>query len=87
MEDLMHLHDLKSYLVQEYIPNCKEYTVDCYISRDGEILTTVPRERIEIMGGESTRTRTCRNSILEEPEPESDRDLLSPRTRQPSVPS
>lgn len=66
MEDLMHLHDLKSYLVQEYIPNCKEYTVDCYISRDGEILTTVPRERIEIMGGESTRTRTCRNSILEE---------------------
>lgn len=65
MEDLMHLQDLKNYLVQEYIPNCKEYTVDCYISHMGEILTTVPRERIEIMGGESTRTRTCRNEILE----------------------
>lgn len=66
MEDLMHLQDLKNYLVQEYIPNCKEYTVDCYISSKGEILTTVPRERIEIMGGESTRTRTCHNSILEQ---------------------
>ncbi|MDE5674003.1 MAG: ATP-grasp domain-containing protein [Muribaculaceae bacterium] len=65
MEDLMHLQDLPNYLVQEYIPNCKEYTVDCYISGKGEILTTVPRERIEIMGGESTRTRTCRNEILE----------------------
>lgn len=65
MEDLMHLSDLKNYLVQEYIANRKEYTVDCYISRKGEVLTTVPRERIEIMGGESTRTRTCHNETLE----------------------
>lgn len=65
MEDLMHLNDLKKYLLQEYIENCREYTVDCYISRSGEILVTVPRERLEIMGGESTRTRTCRNATLE----------------------
>lgn len=66
MEELMHLNDLQNYLLQEYIENCKEYTVDCYISHAGEILVTVPRERLEIMGGESTRTRTCRNEILEE---------------------
>ena len=65
MEELMHLNDLQNYLLQEYIENCKEYTVDCYISHAGEILVTVPRERLEIMGGESTRTRTCRNEILE----------------------
>jgi len=65
MEDLMHLNDLKKYLLQEYIENCKEYTVDCYIDKKGEILVTVPRERLEIMGGESTRTRTCHNEILE----------------------
>lgn len=65
MDDLMHLSDLGNYIIQEFIPNMREYTVDCYISRRGEILTTVPRERIEIMGGESTRTRTCRNEILE----------------------
>ena len=65
MEELMHLNDLQNYLLQEYIENCKEYTVDCYISHAGDILVTVPRERLEIMGGKSTRTRTCRNEILE----------------------
>lgn len=66
IEDLMHLSDLKNYIVQEFLPNCREYTVDCYISRKGEVLTTVPRERIEIMGGESTRTKTCHNETLEQ---------------------
>jgi len=65
MEDLMHLQDLKNYLLQEYIENCKEYTVDCYVDHYGNILVTVPRERLEIMGGESTRTRTCHNEVLE----------------------
>ena len=65
MEELMHLNELKNYIIQEYIQNYKEYTVDCYISRQGETLLTVPRERLEIMGGESTRTRTCRNEVLE----------------------
>ncbi|MDE5886518.1 MAG: ATP-grasp domain-containing protein [Muribaculaceae bacterium] len=65
MEEFMHLDDLKNYLVQEYIENAKEYTVDCYIDRKGRILTTVPRERLEIMGGESNRTRTCHNEIIE----------------------
>ena len=60
VEDLMHLENLDSYIIQEYIENAKEYTVDCYIDRNGEILCTVPRERIEIMGGEVNRTRTCR---------------------------
>ena len=65
MEDLMHLQDLKNYLLQEYIENRQEYTVDAYIDHTGRILVTVPRERLEIMGGESTRTRTCHNEILE----------------------
>lgn len=60
MDDLMHLENLSGYLVQEYIVNREEYTVDCYISRDGEILCTVPRIRLEVMGGEATRTRTAR---------------------------
>lgn len=65
IEDLMHLQNLHDYLVQEFISNKKEYTVDAYIDMQGHILVTVPRERIEIMGGESTRTKTCRNEILE----------------------
>ena len=60
VEDLMHLENLDSYIIQEYIENAKEYTVDCYVDAKGEILVTVPRERIEVMGGEVNRTKTCR---------------------------
>lgn len=60
MEELMHLENLTDYLVQEYIEDRDEYTVDCYVSQEGEILCTVPRLRIEVMGGEVTRTKTCR---------------------------
>lgn len=66
MEDLMHLKDIKSYIIQEFIEDRKEYTVDCYVDAAGRILVTVPRERLEIMGGESTRSRTCRNQELEQ---------------------
>lgn len=60
VEDLMHLENLDNYLIQEYIEDFREYTVDCYVSQQGEILVTVPRERLEVMGGEVTRTQTCR---------------------------
>lgn len=60
MEDLMHLENIGDYILQEYIGNREEYTVDCYVSQKGEILCTVPRRRIEVMGGEVTRTITCR---------------------------
>ncbi len=64
VEDLMMLQNLDKYIIQEYIENNREYSVDCYISANGEILATVPRERLEIMGGEVTRTKTFRNDHL-----------------------
>lgn len=64
VDDLMLLADLDKYLIQEYIEHNREYSVDCFISQEGEILTTVPRERLEIMGGEVTRTKTFRNDHL-----------------------
>lgn len=64
VDDLMLLADLDKYLIQEYIEHNREYSVDCYVSEEGEILTTVPRERLEIMGGEVTRTKTFRNDHL-----------------------
>jgi len=66
IEDLMHLENLNDYLVQEYIEENEEYTVDAYVSKEGEILVAVPRLRIETMGGEVTRTVTCHNKTLEE---------------------
>lgn len=66
LDELMHLENFNDYLVQEYIENREEYTVDCYVSQKGEILTVVPRCRLEVMGGEVTRTMTCRNAKLDE---------------------
>lgn len=66
LDNLMHLENLSDYLIQEYIENCREYTVDCYINQQGEILVMVPRKRLEVMGGESTRTVTVREPRLQE---------------------
>lgn len=60
IEDLMHLENLSDYLVQEYIEDNSEYTVDCYVDRSGKPMVIVPRKRLEVMGGEVTRTETCR---------------------------
>lgn len=65
IEDLMHLENLQEYIVQEYIEDREEYTVDCYVTQAGQILTVVPRARLEVMGGEVTRTITCRNAVLD----------------------
>ena len=65
IEDLMHLQNLSGYIIQEFLRNCKEFTVDSYIDSEGRILVSVPRERIEVMGGESTRTKTCKNEELQ----------------------
>lgn len=58
--------DPSQYLIQEYIETRREYTVDCFVDRDGQIIVTVPRERLEIAGGEVTRTMTVdRDDIIE----------------------
>lgn len=59
--DLEALCDMDAYLVQERIDRREEYTVDCYVdTRDGRIMAVSPRLRIEVSGGEVTRTRTVR---------------------------
>ncbi|MDE7146274.1 MAG: ATP-grasp domain-containing protein [Duncaniella sp.] len=46
------------YLIQEYIRNRIEYTVDCYISMSGEVVCVSPRVRLEVIGGEVSKTMT-----------------------------
>lgn len=54
------------YLIQKYISRREEYTVDCFISNDSQIICTVPRRRLEIIGGEVSRTITVlRNDIID----------------------
>lgn len=66
IEDLMHLDNIDDYLIQEYIEKPFEFTVDCYVDQQGEIMVCVPRKRLEVMGGEVTRTQTCRIKQLDE---------------------
>ena len=52
------------YLIQTYYPHREEYTVDCYVTRRGEILCISPRRRLEVVGGEVSRTVTIDSSEI-----------------------
>lgn len=47
------------YLIQERIDRREEYTVDCYASvADGRVIVASPRRRLQVAGGEVTKTVT-----------------------------
>ncbi len=50
--------DSHKYLIQAYYPEREEYTVDCYISQNGDVMCVSPRRRLEVTGGEVSRTVT-----------------------------
>ena len=55
------------YLIQQYIADREEYTVDCYVGmHDNEVKCAVPRLRIATAGGEVTKTETRHLPALEE---------------------
>lgn len=56
---------VSEYLLQEYIPDAEEITVDCYRTVSGKIIAVVPRIRLEVLGGEATRTRTINSPEIE----------------------
>lgn len=51
-------------LVQDYLDG-KEFTVDAYFSREGELISYVPRYRLVIRSGVSDRGRTFKDKVLE----------------------
>lgn len=65
-DDLRHVtRTADEYIIQEYIANRDEYTVDCYVGTvDGEVKCAVPRIRIATAGGEVTRTETRKNAEI-----------------------
>ncbi|MDE5727841.1 MAG: ATP-grasp domain-containing protein, partial [Duncaniella sp.] len=56
--DFRRVCRMEGYMMEAYIENRVEYTVDAYISSKGKVLCVSPRLRIEVLGGEVTRTRT-----------------------------
>ena len=58
--------EASEYLFQQYISPRTEYTVDCYVARNGEVICAVPRVRLETQGGEASVTQTVENREIEE---------------------
>lgn len=57
-------HDIEHYFIQQYFSPSTEYTVDCYVNKENEIISVVPRIRLEVAGGEVTKTITEKNLFL-----------------------
>ena len=53
-------------LIQEFIPG-KEYTLDILADLEGQVLSVVPRERLEVRAGEVSKSRTVyRRDLIEQ---------------------
>jgi carbamoyl-phosphate synthase large subunit len=53
----------KDYIFQEYI-DAQEYTVDVFIDKNSNIISVVPRLRIEVRAGEVSKARTIKDSVI-----------------------
>ena len=58
------LENKDDYVIQKYIADRDEYTVDCYVSTSGKIISIVPRIRIQTAGGEVMNSETRRDKDL-----------------------
>lgn len=57
------LNIFEDIIIQEFI-DWKEYTVDLFADFDGNVISAVPRERINVLGGESFVTKTFKNENI-----------------------
>lgn len=58
------LQNKDDYVIQQYIADREEYTVDCYVTTSGKIISIVPRLRIQTAGGEVMNSETRRDNNL-----------------------
>lgn len=58
------LQNKEDYVIQQYIEDREEYTVDCYVTTSGKIVSIVPRLRIQTAGGEVMNSETRRDKDL-----------------------
>lgn len=49
-----------NYIFQEFIQG-EEFTVDVFINKKGDVISIVPRQRIEVRAGEVSKARTVKN--------------------------
>jgi len=62
-EEFKSRYSESDYLIQQFII-ADEYTVDCYVDKLQNIISTVPRKRLEVYGGEATRSITVKDQQI-----------------------
>ena len=58
------LKDLNNYLIQDFIADHTEFSVDCYVSQKGKVTSIVPRIRLETAGGEAIKSKTIKDEAI-----------------------
>ena len=58
------LENKDNYVIQQYIADREEYTVDCYVTTTGKIISIVPRIRLQVAGGEVMNSETRKDEEL-----------------------
>ena len=54
---------VEDYIVQPFVSG-REYTIDIFCNWDGEPISIVPRERLQVRAGEVLKTRICMDSAM-----------------------
>lgn len=54
---------VEDYIVQPFVSG-REYTIDVFCDWDGEPITIVPRERLQVRAGEVLKTRICMDAVM-----------------------
>lgn len=62
-EDMQQYKNSSDYILNEYIEDATEFTVDCYMDH-GQAIAIIPRERIATRGGEVLKGRSVNEIIL-----------------------
>lgn len=57
------LNFVENPIIQEFI-DAPEYTIDLFTDFSGKVISAVPRERVNVWGGESLVTRTFKNQLI-----------------------
>lgn len=63
-KDLNQINDINNFVVQNYIENGKEISVDCYFDKKSKMIDCVPRLRLEVQGGEVSKSITLIKNYL-----------------------
>lgn len=57
------LNKENDFIIQEFIDS-PEYTIDLFADFDGNVISVIPRQRVQVWGGESLVTKTIKNDKI-----------------------